>query len=360
VFSENLRKNVRCWRTIFVLTRCYICFLNPFYSKKYPLQIIVLAWFISEVNVSDFYIGLLGKYYGYEDKEGISPTEHEYDKAKDENVQRWIFINSIEERHPKERIFITKIEGDVSRKIFSSWETLKAEVYNSCILFLKQNGFIDTHDFDSSINRDATLEDIDSELLREFVVLAKAKRNFPMKETDTADKILTALKMLRKGQLVNSAILAFCRRPQLFFPSATVKCAHFHGLKIEKPIPDYKEFGGTIFEMAEQAVNFVLSKISLSTGARDVSNRVDTHYEIPRRVVAEAIINAVAHRDYSSNSSVPHNSYPRNPILAESLFLTGDIERFGTGTLDMFELSSLQSLAEPLFITEEGVKITVW
>ncbi|MDA3854272.1 MAG: DUF4062 domain-containing protein [Bacteroidales bacterium] len=51
--------------------------------------------YLSEVKVSDIYIGLLGKYYGYEDKEGISPTEHEYDKAKDENVQRWIFINSI-------------------------------------------------------------------------------------------------------------------------------------------------------------------------------------------------------------------------------------------------------------------------
>jgi hypothetical protein len=46
--------------------------------------------------------------------------------------------------------------------------------------------------------------------------------------------------------------------------------------------------------MGEKAIDFVLSKISLSTGTRAQSNRVATHYEIPRAVVAEAIINAVA------------------------------------------------------------------
>ncbi len=344
--------------------------------------------YLSEVKESDIYIALLGENYGHEDVQGVSPTEHEYNTAKEFNLQRWIFIKDVERRNNKEKVFINKIESDVSRKIFTNWEKLKKEVYNSCILFLKQNGFIDTHDFDSSLNRDASLGDIDNVLLHDFIRVARAKRNFPMKETDSVEKVLTSLKMLRNGQLVNSALLAFCRVPQKFFPTATVKCAHFHGLKIEKPIPDYKEFGGTVFDMSQQAVDFVLSKISLSTGARDVSNRVDTEYEIPRRVVAEAIINAIAHRDYLSNSSIqiyvfknrieivnpgklpvelsiedlkkPHNSYPHNPILAECLFLTGDIERFGTGTLDLFELSSLQRLPEPLFLTDQGVRLTIW
>ncbi len=34
----------------------------------------------------------------------------------------------------------------------------------------------------------------------------------------------------------------------------------------------------------------------------------------------------------------PYSSYPHNPILAGCLFLTGDIERFGTGTVEMFDL----------------------
>jgi predicted HTH transcriptional regulator len=81
---------------------------------------------------------------------------------------------------------------------------------------------------------------------------------------------------------VNSALLAFAPDPQLFFPSATIKCAHFHGIQVQKPIPDYKEFEGTVFEVADEAVNFVLSKISLSTDTREKSNQVETIYEIPR------------------------------------------------------------------------------
>ena len=72
-------------------------------------------------------------------------------------------------------------------------------------------------------------------------------------------------------------------------------------------------------------------------------------YELPRDAVAEAIVNAVVHRDYTSNASVqvmlfidrlevwnpgelpppltmaqlrlPHASIPRNPLIADPLFV---------------------------------------
>lgn len=97
------------------------------------------------------------------------------------------------------------------------------------------------------------------------------------------------------------------------------------------------------------------------------SNQAPIHYEIPRAAVAEAIVNAVAHRDYSSRGSVQvmlftdrleivnpghlapelsipmlkieHGSYPTNPKLAECLYQAGYIERFGTGLGEIFRLS---------------------
>lgn len=174
----------------------------------------------------------------------------------------------------------------------------------------------------------------------------------------------------------------------MFFPSATIKCANFHGLQVLKPIPDYKEFGGTVFEVADDAVNFVLSKISLSTGTREKSNQVETIYEIPRAVFSEAIINAVAYRDYYSKGSIqvsvfrdrievtnpgnlppeldisdlkePHSSYPHNPLLAGCMFLTGEIERYGTGTLEIFKLTKERGLKPPLITLDEGFKVTIW
>ena len=366
-------------------------FFEPFIFEEVPANTKSPGKvFFSEVKKSDIYIGLLGSKYGFEDAEGISPTEREYDKAKEENIQRWIFLKEMpfEKRHPKEQKFVLKIEQDVSRKVFRGLDDLISELYKSCILFLQQNGFIETTDFDNGIHRVAQINDLDLELINDFVTVAREKRNFPLKNTDSTDKILTSLKLLRAGKIVNSSLLLFNRNPQYFFPSANIKCAHFHGITIQKPIPDYKVFGGTVFNMADSAVDFILSKISLSTGSREYSNRVDTEYEIPRRVIAEAVINAIAHKNYYSNSSIqvsvfkdrveianpgslppeleledlkrPHNSYPHNPILADCLFLTGEIERYGTGTIEMYDLSLKQQLPEPSFSLNEGFKVTLW
>ncbi len=108
--------------------------------------------------------------------------------------------------------------------------------------------------------------------------------------------------MLRQGKLTNSAILAFGSNPQFYFPSATIKCAYSHNLAMVKPISDYKEFGGTVFQMADAAIDFVLSKISIALGDRSRSNQAETNYEIPRAVIAEALINAIRSSMCSSRS----------------------------------------------------------
>jgi hypothetical protein len=47
-----------------------------------------------------------------------------------------------------------------------------------------------------------------------------------------------------------------------------------------------------------QAVDFVLSKINLAVGTLEKSNQAPVAYEMPQEVAREAIVNAVAHRDY--------------------------------------------------------------
>ena len=366
-------------------------FFEPFIFEEVPANTHSPGKvYLSEVKDSDIYIGLLGASYGFEDELGVSPTEREYDQAKAEHLPRWIFIKDITgtERHPKEAALIRKIEQDVSRKKFSDVDLLKKEVYNSAVLYLKQTGKIESYDFDDSLHPSANIQSLEETKVKEFIILAREKRNFPLKETASVEQVLKHLRMIRNGRLVNSALLAFAPDPQLYFPSATIKCAHFHGIQVQKPIPDYKEFGGTVFEVADEAVNFVLSKISLSTGTREKSNQVETFYEIPRAVISEAIINAVAHRDYYSKGSIqvsvfrdrievtnpgslppeldisdlkePHSSYPHNPLLAGCMFLTGEIERYGTGTLEIFKLTKERGLKPPLITLGEGFKVTIW
>ena len=141
--------------------------------------------YLSEVSSSQIYLGLLGNEYGYEDAQGVSPTEREFDEAIKNNLHKWIFVKGNDDsvRHPKEKVFVLKVSESVSRKRFSAFEELKKEVYNSCIRYLKQIGKIGSKEFDESLNADGILEDIDATLISRFVRMARLKRNFPLQET---------------------------------------------------------------------------------------------------------------------------------------------------------------------------------
>lgn len=56
---------------------------------------------------------------------------------------------------------------------------------------------------------------------------------------------------------------------------------------------------------------------------------------------------------------VPHPSIPRNPLIAEPLFLTRYIEKAGTGTLDMIEQCARAGLPPPEFRQNGGQFIQV-
>lgn len=104
--------------------------------------------YLGEVEMSDIYLGLYGNKYGYEDAEGISPTEREYDRAAELHKTRLIFIKSFDEehRHPKELALIQKVERDIVRRTFVDTEGLRTSVYASLVRYLEEkNTFVGRH-----------------------------------------------------------------------------------------------------------------------------------------------------------------------------------------------------------------------
>jgi len=63
-------------------------------------------------------------------------------------------------------------------------------------------------------------------------------------------------------------------------------------------------YKGTVFELVDQSLDFVLSRIARSIGTRTEGPTAPATYEVPPEAVGETIINAVAHRDSASNASV--------------------------------------------------------
>ncbi len=348
------------------------------------------ALYLDEVKQSDLYVGVFGNDYGTEDEDGISPTEREFDQATASGIHRLIFVkgtdNSI--RKPKMLALIQKAQFGLIRKRFNTSEELVTALYAALVEYLDSKDLIRSEPFDAAPCLKASLDDLDPEQMTRFIRIARGARAFPLPVDASTEDLLIHLNLLNDGRPTNAAMLLFGKSPQRSFISSEVRCAHFHGTQVAKPIPSYQVYKGTAFQLVDQAVDFVLSKIALSVGTRAESVQAPVAYEIPKEVVTEAIVNAVAHRDYTSNASiqvmlftdrvevlnpgrlppsltleqlrVAHTSIPNNPLLAEPLYLAQYIERMGTGTLDMIRRCSDAGLPEPEFNDSSGFKITIW
>lgn len=366
-------------------------FFTPFIFEKMPaVDLTAQQAYLQEAADCDIYIGLYGLRYGYEDADGVSPTEREYDTATAHHAHRLVYIKeTTEERNPKEQALIHKVEQDVVRRSFTTYDDLRTAVYSSLVRYLEQKEIIRRLPFDATAHPTATWDAIDTERVRSFVDLARKKRNFPLDESAGLEKIFSAINVLTEdGRLTNSALLLFAKEPQHYFPTSEVKCVQFYGTEVEKPIKNYQVYRGSLFEMIDQAVAFVMSRIDAEVGSRDGGASAPITYEIPERVVSEAIVNAVAHRDYTSNASVQvmlfrdrleiwnpghlpygltpaklrqlHSSDPTNPIIAHPLFLTAHIDRIGTGTTDIIKFSEQAGLASPEFVQDESFRVIIW
>lgn len=349
------------------------------------------AVYLAEVDRCTIYLGLFGNDYGFEDAEGLSPTEREFDRATIQGKPRLAFVKGTDDqqRHPKMQALIRKAGDQLIRRRFNNSAELNAALYASLVDHLESCGIIQTRTFDERPCTDATLDDLDADAVEEFVRLARFGRQFPLPENAPLIDVLTHLHLLCEGQPTNAALLLFGRDPQRFLPSAEVRCMHFHGTEIQRPVPFYRIFKGTVFGQVDMAVDFVMSKLNRSVGTRAESNQAPVRYEIPPDVIREAIVNAIAHRDYTSAGAVqvsvfanrvevwnpgalpapltteslrhPHGSIARNHRLCEALFLTRYIEKYGTGTLMMIRESLAHDLPEPDFAQRGGeFTIVIW
>jgi len=239
-------------------------------------------------------------------------------------------------------------------------------VYAALAKHLEDKGLINVLPFDAAKTAGVTIKDLSVAKIRDFIRTAREKRQFPLPVNSSVEKLLTALELVDDyGNVLNPAALLFGKRPQKFFVASEVKCAQFYADRVSKPMADHQIYIGDVFELADQATRFVMSHISNWVGTRETGDtaEVPTKFELPYDAVKEAIVNAIVHRDYTSNASVQvmlfkdrlevwspgslpqgmtigklsktHKSVPVNPLLARAMYLKGYIEKSGTGTEDM-------------------------
>jgi ATP-dependent DNA helicase RecG len=347
--------------------------------------------YLEYVKRCDIYLGIFGYEYGSEDQDGISPTEREYDYAGRLKKTRLIYVwgTDEKERADKMRALVHKAGNELIRRRVGDMSALRAEVYASLVDYLDGKGALRVPPFDTSPCDGATLRDLSRKRVEWFLDTARRERAFPLKQSTSTQALLTHLNLLEQARPTHAAVLLFSANPQRFHRTAETKCIHCHGTEYRRPFAVLQVYGGDLFEQADQSLDFVLGKINRAIGTRAAGITAPATYELPPDAIGEAIINAIAHRDYYSNASVEvrlfadrlevwnpgrlpdtltldslrgdHPSVPRNPLIAEALYLTRYIERVGSGTQTMIELSREAGLPEPQFEQRGGFfVVTLW
>ena len=346
--------------------------------------------YLDEASKCQVYLLLVGQWYGNALQGELSPTEKEYQAAGEGNAYRVAFIKDLDDqqREEREERFFRKVQNELSYRVFSNPSVLVSLVKQSLYAYLKYKGIIQTLSFDEQTRDDASMADIDAKKIRDFLHQARQKRGFPLAEDSEPETVLQHLRLLRQGKPNNGALLMFANDPQYYFPTAVVKCAWFLGTETVKPIEDYKTFEGNVAEQISQATSWVMSKLSVRYGQRNTEVQTEVEFEIPRSVIFETIVNAVVHRDYNSTGSVQvsvfrnrivvrnpgtlpveltkadlmkeHGSYPHNPYLAELMYQTGYIEKYGTGiTENIRKMHEAHLLAPDIDLSAEFIT-TIW
>lgn len=229
--------------------------------------------------------------------------------------------------------------------------------------------------WDQTSRPDATLDDIDAEKVRKFLSRAKTERRWEIDPQTPADQALRQLNLMHNGQLTIASLLLFGRNPQRCLVQSKVRCARFKG-DDEVEFLDLKVIEGDIIEQVAEAMAFVRRNTSMAVKIEEKLERTE-RWEYPLDAIREAITNAVCHRDYAGSGNVqvrifdnalmvsnpgglpsdltvedlrrPHESKPRNKLVADAFFLIKYIEQFGTGTRRMINDCQEAGVPEPEF-----------
>ncbi len=193
---------------------------------------------------------------------------------------------------------------------------------------------------------------------------------------DRDEHLLENLKLIENGYLKRAAILLFHPDPEKYMTGAYVKIGYFEG---ETDLIFQDEVHGNLFEQVERTIDLLFTKYIKALISYDGIHRNET-YEYPKEAVREALLNAIAHKDYSgltpiqirvypdklmiwneghlpenwtvSNLLKSHSSRPYNPDIANAFFRSGYVESWGRGISKMTEQCLAEGLPEPSYLVE--------
>ena len=156
-----------------------------------------------------------------------------------------------------------------------------------------------TRHFEDEINRDASIEDLDEELISEY----KEKLDASHLPTEQVLKARAFIKSQDgNNYLTNAAVLLFAKNISQFYPNCRVRFVRYDGNSAQvgtrMNIIKDKNIECNILKLIDETRLFISSQLREFTALDPLTGKFKTVPEYPEFSWLEGIVNAVTHREY--------------------------------------------------------------
>lgn len=234
-----------------------------------------------------------------------------------------------------------------------------------------------TRTFDSSPCIGSKLSDLNLELFTLSYLPEAIDKNILEENSRETHLQLASLRFydIEKDCPTNAGLILFGNNPLYFLPGAYIQFVRFDGTDLSNEPINEKQFSGDLINLLRSLNEFV--KMQINHKPVPVSAlKEDMDEDYPYLAIRELLMNAIMHRDYSTNAPIrfywfndrieiqnsgglygsarpenfPNQNDYRNPVIAESLKVLGYVNRFSRGVIKSQELLKNNKNPEPEFI----------
>lgn len=233
------------------------------------------------------------------------------------------------------------------------------------------------------------LEELDRGQIEETVDNARVYRFRTFRDPLDVVSVLSELGLMEFGLPTNASQVLFAKKPASRLPQTRIRATAYSTDK-GGGFLDNQIYEGHLFEMANSVETFLGRNVTVASSFDNPALARGDIPSYPYAALREGLINALAHRDYSSyaggvsvgvypnrveiwnSGSLPegwkpgdlkknHPSLPPNPDIAHVLYLRRLIERVGRGTIKIVDECRAAGLREPKWTQDaSGVTLTIY
>ena len=236
--------------------------------------------------------------------------------------------------------------------------------------------------WDRIVEEKATLEDIDEVAVERFKKDAEKAGRLPDLFELSVESVLKKLRLLTREGITRAALVVFGKDPGEFYPNLFVKIGRFGKSDVDLRFQEVCE--GNLIQMHKEVLEQLEKKFLIKPVRFEGIQRIE-ELEYPVGALREMLLNALVHRNYLGSmtqmkvydnrltlwnaGTLPeeltieqlfqtHESFPRNPLIADVCYKAGYIDSWGRGVEKIIDACRDQRLPAPqIFERSRGIVV---